>query len=100
MLKDNLKNSKIDENMLDIYDLQLAKYGTEIVKYRRNFIRILSERAAEIQKSISGGREDLESGIYVLFRKRINTTRWWRRETETFIAGTAVWDRSGTIWNF
>lgn len=60
MLKDNLKNSKIDEDMLDIYDLQLAKYGTEIVKYRRNFIRMLSERAAEIQKSISGGREDLE----------------------------------------
>jgi DNA replication and repair protein RecF len=49
-----------EENaMLDVFDLQLAKYGSEIIKYRRDFVNILSENAAEIQRSISGGREEL-----------------------------------------
>lgn len=59
MLKENLRTGKLDENMLDIYDLQLAKYGSEIVRYRKNFIEMLSKRASEIQSGISGGKEDL-----------------------------------------
>ncbi len=59
LLKENVKNGKMDENMLDIYDFQLAKFGAEIVRYRRNFINILSERANQIQESITGGKEHL-----------------------------------------
>lgn len=59
MLKENLRTGNFDENMLDIYDLQLAKYGSEIVRYRKNFIEMLSKRASEIQSGISGGKEEL-----------------------------------------
>ena len=54
------ENGEVSEEMLDIYDLQLAKYGTEVVKYRRNFIRLLSDKAAAVQKAITHGKEDLE----------------------------------------
>lgn len=60
MLKDAYRNNNLNEDMLDIYDLQLAKYGAEIVKYRKNFIHLLSERANEVQKSITGGKEELQ----------------------------------------
>lgn len=57
-----LKNdpSNIDDNMLDVFDWQLAVNGFEIIKYRRNFVEILSEKASEVQEYISGRREKLE----------------------------------------
>ena len=50
---------KFNEEMLDIYDRQLADAGYEIIRFRREFIDMLSEEAGEIMNKISGGREAL-----------------------------------------
>ena len=54
-----LESPDMDE-LLNIYDYQLATNGYEIIKYRRNFVRILSEHSGALQKSISRGREELQ----------------------------------------
>lgn len=55
-----LKNDVIMDEMLDIYDSQLAYNGYELVKYRRNFVDNLSACSSELQSRISQGRETLE----------------------------------------
>lgn len=55
-----LKNDVIMDEMLDIYDSQLAYNGYELVKYRRNFVDKLSACSSELQSRISQGRETLE----------------------------------------
>lgn len=57
ILKKDLRD--IDDDILDIFDEQLAVNGYEIVKYRRNFVELLSAKASEIQKAISRDRENL-----------------------------------------
>ncbi len=54
-----LKGSQQNEDMLDIYDRQLANYGYEIIRYRKEFIEMLSEEASDIMHKISGGKEKL-----------------------------------------
>ncbi len=51
---------KYNEEMLDIYDHQLADAGYEIIRYRKEFTEMLSEEAGEIMNKISGGREELK----------------------------------------
>ena len=46
-------------DMLEIYDMQLAQYGGEIIKSRREFVAMLSEKASKIQSNISKERETL-----------------------------------------
>jgi DNA replication and repair protein RecF len=48
------------EDILDILDIQLSNYGEDIIRYRKNFTEILSEKSSAIQKNISGGKEELE----------------------------------------
>lgn len=55
-----LKSDVIMDEMLDIYDSQLAYNGYELVKYRRNFVDKLSACSSELQSRISQGRESLE----------------------------------------
>lgn len=49
-----------DETMLDVFDRQLCKYGTEVMKYRERFVKMLSDKSSEIQNKISCGKESLE----------------------------------------
>ncbi|MCQ2567479.1 MAG: DNA replication/repair protein RecF [Mogibacterium sp.] len=51
---------KYNEEMMDIYDRQLADSGYEIIRFRREFTEMLSIEAGEIMNKISGGREDLK----------------------------------------
>ena len=51
---------RFNEEMLDIYDRQLADTGYEIVRFRREFVEMLSSEAGEIMRKISGGREELK----------------------------------------
>ena len=54
-------NSKqYNEEMLDVFDRQLADYGYEIIRYRKEFVDMLSSEASEIMNKISGGREELK----------------------------------------
>ena len=50
---------RFNEDMMDIYDRQLADSGYEIIRFRREFAEMLSAEAGEIMNKISGGREDL-----------------------------------------
>ena len=47
------------DDMLDIYDRQLADAGYELIRYRKEWVEMLSIEAADIMSSISGGREQL-----------------------------------------
>lgn len=53
------RNIKPDINLLEVFDEQLSLYGSQIVKYRKNFVEMLSDRAGEIHNNISGGKEEL-----------------------------------------
>ncbi|MFR5266506.1 DNA replication/repair protein RecF [Clostridium sp.] len=55
-----LKNKNIDESMLDIYDMQLAKYGELIIKSRLNYIDKLNYYAKDIHRDITSGKEIIE----------------------------------------
>ena len=50
---------KFNEDMLDVFDRQLADAGYELIRYRKEFTEMLSDEAGEIMRKISGGREDL-----------------------------------------
>ena len=51
---------RFNEEMMDIYDRQLADSGYEIIRFRKEFVEMLSSEAGEIMHKISGGREDLK----------------------------------------
>ena len=51
---------RYNEEMMDIYDRQLADSGYEIIRFRREFADMLSSEAGEIMNKISGGREELK----------------------------------------
>lgn len=47
------------EDTLEIWDVQLAEYGRQIIAARENFVKELNEIIFEIHKKLSGGREEL-----------------------------------------
>ncbi len=51
---------RFNEEMMDIYDRQLADSGYEIIRFRKEFTEMLSAEAGEIMNNISGGREELK----------------------------------------
>jgi len=51
---------RYNEDLLDVYDRQLADAAYEILRYRMEFTEMLSDEAAEIMGNISGGREELK----------------------------------------
>lgn len=62
LLKDinSSQNSKTyNEDMLNVYDKQLADFAYEIIRYRKEFVEMLSRDASEIMAAISAGKENL-----------------------------------------
>ena len=55
-----LKEEKIDINMLDIWDAQLAHYGALIMSQRKRFIDNISEISRGIHNGITNSRENLK----------------------------------------
>ena len=51
--QENLKDT------LDIWDLQLVRYGEQVMERRRQFVRELNEIVGEIHEKLTGGRERL-----------------------------------------
>lgn len=45
---------------LDIWDLQLVKYGTEVIRGRIDFVREMNSIIGQIHSKLSGGKEKLE----------------------------------------
>lgn len=44
---------------LEPWDIQLVKYGSEIIRYREKFIKHLNETIQEIHKKLTGGKEHM-----------------------------------------
>ena len=55
-----LKETVIDSAMLDVWDLQLAAFGSRIIKKRSDFIEQLNDVSRDIHNKISGNRESLK----------------------------------------
>lgn len=54
-----LKEEMIENSVLDIWDMELAKYGSKVVSERNAFIGKINEISREIHHKISGGKENL-----------------------------------------
>ena len=55
-----LKEESIDQSILDLWDMQLAKYGAKIMLMRKQFIEKISNISNEIHGSITNGKEMLK----------------------------------------
>ncbi len=55
-----LKEFEIKKSMLEVWNMQLAKYGSIVMKHRDEFIKELSQIAAETHYKITNGKENLE----------------------------------------
>lgn len=54
-----LKEEKVDNSILDLWDMQLAAYGSKIIIMRKNFIKKISDISSSIHSSITSGKESL-----------------------------------------
>ena len=54
-----LKEINVDSNMMDVWDMQLAKYGAAIMIQRKEFIDKISDISQEIHKGITNNKEIL-----------------------------------------
>lgn len=57
-----LKMPNINQTMVEIMNDKLVQHASEMIIYRRHYIKRIGEFAAEVQKNISGGREELSVG--------------------------------------
>ena len=53
------KDKKLIET-LDIWDIQLAKYGSEIIKERKKFLKQINEIAINLHKKITNNEEEIK----------------------------------------
>lgn len=54
-----LKEEHIENSILDIWDMQLARYGSKLISMRKSFIEKLSDFSSKIHGSITDGKEIL-----------------------------------------
>lgn len=55
-----LKNGEINQAMLDVWNEELASYGSKIILERNRFISHLNEMSRELHHGITDGKEHLE----------------------------------------
>lgn len=55
-----LKENYINNTLLDVWDVQIAKYGNKIINHRRAFVEKISHFSRNIHKSITEDREILD----------------------------------------
>ena len=57
-----LKQIRFQNNLIDTleaWDIQLVKYGSEVIKYREKFIKHLGEVCQKIHNKLTGGKEQI-----------------------------------------
>ena len=79
LLKECSFNSQY-EDMLDIWDMQLIKYGKKLIESRERFVGELGVIVAEIHRNLTGGREELviryENNVSAdEFERKLQTSR-------------------------
>lgn len=55
-----LKQNEINEALLEIWNIELAEYGSKIILQRKEFIEKLNKISGKIHKNITNCKEDLE----------------------------------------
>lgn len=65
-----LKGYHVDENLLDVYDANLSKYGSYIYIFRRDFIKKLSKISKSFHKDLTNDKEDL----IIVYKNQIDLT--------------------------
>ena len=93
-----LKSNFIDNNLLDVYDENLARYGSYIYILRRDFIKKISNIAQEMHTSLTNELEMLEisyknqlnidqedtiNTVYTKFLEKLESSRTHDIETRT-----------------
>ncbi|RDY23423.1 DNA replication/repair protein RecF [Romboutsia maritimum] len=93
-----LKTNYIDKNLLDVYDENLAKYGSYIYILRRDFIKKISDIAMKMHENLTNGieklsisyknqlgicEEDTVSSVYDKFLDKLTNSREHDIETRT-----------------
>ncbi|MGC4018819.1 MAG: DNA replication/repair protein RecF [Muricomes sp.] len=58
LLKDIYRQENLMET-LDIWDMQLAEYGTKVIESRKKFVKKINEIIFEIHSKLTGGKENL-----------------------------------------
>ncbi|MGI6279165.1 MAG: DNA replication/repair protein RecF [Acutalibacteraceae bacterium] len=66
ILKD-IKNNLPAQDMLDIFEKEIAENGTKIIKYRKRYLEIISDFLPDLYEALSGGKEKLEIGYVKSF---------------------------------
>ena len=59
-----LSHDRQGEDMLSVWDDQLIRYGTSVIRERESFVNMLNEIIKEIHAKLTGGKEEL-SILYV-----------------------------------
>ncbi len=54
-----LKEESIDSSILDLWDVQLARYGARIINIREQFVKKISSYSGKIHSSITNDKESL-----------------------------------------
>ncbi len=47
------------ENTLDVWDMQLVQYGSQVIQFRREFVEKLNDIIVGLHRKLSGGKEEL-----------------------------------------
>ena len=58
-----LRSEKPDSGILDVWDMELARYGASVISRREAFIQEMSGVSSEIHRNLTEGREQL-SAVY------------------------------------
>ena len=66
-MKDLLHQPKLKDT-LDIWDMQMVKYGCQIIRKRKNFICELNEIIRDIHRNLTGKTEE----IHVIYEPNVN----------------------------
>lgn len=85
-----LKEIKIDKEVLDIWDMQLARYGAIVMNLRNEFIKKLSVIAASTHWKITNEKENLEikysPNIEFLQNRKEQEEKFYKKIKESFDA--------------
>ena len=74
LLKDIYNHQNLAET-LDIWDMQLVKYGKKLIESRERFVEELGVIVAEIHRNLTGGREEL----MVRYEKNVSADEFERK---------------------
>ncbi|PIR55579.1 DNA replication/repair protein RecF [Candidatus Peregrinibacteria bacterium CG10_big_fil_rev_8_21_14_0_10_36_19] len=84
------KDTKTLEEDLDTWDLQMADYGTQIIKKRQALVEFISQKIEEIYRQISGLNEEIQIKYSTKFREDFLYELKERRDKDVYRAKTGM----------